>query len=147
MVEADGTRCLPCTDETTGSLGCDPKDEFGPCPACPPQRAYAGVECCVLSSRDMSTMAGEFYYLPILPLRKEGATLSSKKAAMRSWHCDSDSPMGISPASTSSSSSCPPPWRLSWYVLWAMAWAPVEEEKDEGAGGAEQEQAEEEDGD
>jgi hypothetical protein len=56
---------LPCTSETAATLRCDPSDDEQ-CHACPPQRAYAGVECCLLQERAMTTMGGEFYFQSIL---------------------------------------------------------------------------------
>ena len=72
MPLANVLHLLPCTAATRDTLGCDPSEAGGRCHACPSQRAYAGADCCIIAEREMSTMAGEFYYLPILPLRKEG---------------------------------------------------------------------------
>ena len=72
MPLANVLHLLPCTAATRDALSCDPGEAGGRCHACPSQRAYAGVDCCILSEREMNTMAGEFYYSPILPLRKEG---------------------------------------------------------------------------
>jgi len=71
MPLANVKHLLPCTEATRTAINCDPKSEVT-CHACPKQRAYAGVDCCIISERTMNTMAGEFYYLPILPLRREG---------------------------------------------------------------------------
>ena len=56
---------LPCTAETKEHYRCDPDgpvgDEYGQCRACPLERAYTGVTCCVEVNRSQYNLKGEWF--------------------------------------------------------------------------------------
>jgi len=54
---------LPCTARSADILNCDP-DDADQCVACPIERAFANVPCCIESEREMVTMEGSFFRLP-----------------------------------------------------------------------------------
>jgi len=57
---------VPCEERA----GCDRKT--AQCVACPLQRIYANVECCILSQKPMVSMKGEWFLQPDEPLVIEG---------------------------------------------------------------------------
>ena len=54
---------LPCTEQTSAVLQCDPHDEDS-CWPCPADPAFVGVSCCAHVDRESNTMDGEFFRLP-----------------------------------------------------------------------------------
>jgi hypothetical protein len=52
------------------AAGCDP--QIAQCVPCPLERAYGGVQCCVLVSRPMVSMKGEWFHQPHEPLAPDG---------------------------------------------------------------------------
>ena len=54
---------LPCTTATATAYSCDPTDEAR-CVACPLERAFANVGCCIEANRSMVTMKGEWHHQP-----------------------------------------------------------------------------------
>jgi len=62
---------LPCTDATKDHYKCDPHDT-ATCEACPLERAYRGVACCVQVNRSQYNLRAEWFHRPGEPLIKEG---------------------------------------------------------------------------
>ena len=54
---------LPCTAATAAAYACDPTGRAR-CVACPLERAFADVGCCVEVNRSMVTMKGEWHHQP-----------------------------------------------------------------------------------
>jgi len=57
---------LPCDSR----YGCDPS--AAQCVACPLERVYRGIDCCVLSNKPMVSMKGEWFHIRGEPLASEG---------------------------------------------------------------------------